>query len=71
MCHSAENKFPSEFSNFTCRATEFPYGARYNITTQTAFTIGAARHSCNVQSDRFNVLFRLRHGASTGGHNLQ
>jgi hypothetical protein len=41
------------------------HGTTYNTATETTFTIGGARDSCNLPSDRFNVQFRLRHGSRT------
>jgi hypothetical protein len=56
-----------KFSTFTCRATTHSYAASYNTATETTFTISVVRDSRNVPSDRFNVQFRLRHGAPTLG----
>jgi len=47
-----------KFSTFNCRATAHLYGARYNRATETTFTIGGARNSCNVTSGRFIVQLR-------------
>jgi hypothetical protein len=82
--HSAENKLHHNselhwqwwrdwnswiFSTFTCRTMAHSYSTSYNTATETTFTSSAARDSCNVPSDRFNVQFCVRHGAATGRHN--